>query len=286
MLKEFTPQVVSVCAYPGDREAMCLAALTNGARILWIEQPLATDVGAARRILAAAAQHGARVVVNHKRRYGAPIVAFLNEVATPIGELISVDVVQPCPNLMDFGPHLIDIALACFPAEPIRAQAGGARDPGRSHHGLAQELWLIGSVHFADGTRLSVESGNNLPKASPIIRAHGSLGFTELHVSVPAGAQSVLRVQATNSATIENPPFSEHFHHPIDPAHGNAYYDRLLADVLTAVRNETPCRVDGMHALRGLEILLGLYNSAAQNQHMTWPLTAEGFPWQECPPLA
>ncbi len=280
MLKEFTPEVVSICAYPGDREAMSLAALENGARLLWIEKPLATDLGAAQRILAAAAHHGARVVVNHQRRYGAPMVAFLEAVATRIGNLISVDVVQPCPNLMDFGPHLIDIAQACFPAEPIRAQAGGARDPDHRHHGLPQEAWLVGSVHFADGTRLNVESGNNPPQAAPIIRANGTLGFSELHVSVPAGAQSVLRIQAAGAATIENPPFTEHFHHPLDPAHGNAYYDRLLADVLAAVQAGTPCRVDGSHALRGLEVLLGLYNSAAHNRKISWPLTAERFPWE------
>lgn len=257
------PALVSVCAYPAEREAMCCEALANGARLLWVEKPLAATPEAGARILAAAADCGARVVVGHQRRYAAPVIGFLAACGSAIGRLRTIDIVQPCPNLRDFGCHLLDIALAALPAEPIRILAAAQGDPAERHHGLPVERRLLGSVHFADGARLTVETGEGMP-AVPIIAAYGDGGRAELH----ARAAPCLHVAgADGDAWLAG---DEGFHHP--PTERNAYYDRLLADALACAARGAPCRVDGAAAQRGLALISALYAAAGFGGTMR-PLT-------------
>jgi predicted dehydrogenase len=169
---------------------MALAALDAGARILWLEKPVAVDV----------------------RR--------------PSAVLAAVD-----------------------------------RSSSPMYQGTPTEDHLLAVVHFADGVRLTIQSGD-LPTRAPILRAHGSAGFAELHVGATAGGGGVFRVLASGSAQVENPPCAENFHHGVGD--GNLYYDRLLADILAATREGRSCEVDLVHGIRVLEVITAAERSARE----------------------
>jgi predicted dehydrogenase len=270
MLAATRPTLVSICAFPQDREAMALAALEHGARLLWIEKPVATEAAAARRIATAAARAGARVVVNFQRRYGAPFAWFRETVTGGrIGALQGIDVVQPGDTLMNFGPHLIDAALSALGGrKPVASLGAVDRSSGLTYQGNPTEDHHWSVTHFADGVRLTITSGN-LTSRSPILRAHGDDGFAELHCGVPTGAASVFRWQGRGSAGVENPPCDEHFHH--GTSDGNLYYDRLLVDVLACEHAGRSCIVDLEHGIRGLEIIEMAERSAREGRLVRWP---------------
>ena len=220
MLAAEKPDIVSVLAYVGDREEMTMAALAAGARAVWIEKPFALTLRAARRMMAAAERSGARLFVNHQRRYGKPFEWF-REAAGKIGEVLSVDIVQPGPNLMDFGPHLIDAALFALGPERKLKSMFAAIDwsgPENLWHQVRFENQYLGSAHFEDGTRITIEAGRDIPGKLPILRLNGTLGFAELHLSPQADAQSVFRARLAGAAGVSSGATTEHYHHSEDPA--------------------------------------------------------------------
>lgn len=278
MLAREKPQLVSVCAYPRDREAMVMAALEAGATHLWVEKPFAVTTQSARRMLAAAKARGASLIVNHQRRYS-QVCTWMREAVAEgrIGEVVQVTVVQPCPNLLDFGSHLVDAAISALPGDvPRRAFGAAAMAPGKTHLGLPEDQQVVGSIHFESGARLVIEAGGVLPSRLPIIRVDGTHGFIELHVAKPAGARSVYRARYRDGLSVENPSLIEHFHH--DDRRCNLFYDRLLQDWLECAAAGHPCRVDGEEALRGLDCMLGLLHSAVAGCLIELPWLSD-----ECP---
>jgi len=95
MLTHEKADLVSICGFPQDREAMLSAALEAGARILWVEKPFALSLGEGKRMQAAARAAGARIFVNHQRRMGKVFEWFRAAVSSgKLGSLYSVEVVQ------------------------------------------------------------------------------------------------------------------------------------------------------------------------------------------------
>jgi len=275
MLAELKPDLVSVCAFPPDREEMVTAALRAGARGVWIEKPFALDLAAARRMMAAADQAGARLFVNHQRRYGKPF-EWLRDAAQSgrIGKVLGVTVVQPCPNLLDFGSHLVDAALFALGPEPKTTAIFAAVDwqVGAAWLGIRVESQLAGTIHFSDGTRLVIEAGRRVPARSPVLRVDGTDGFAELHLDPPAGAQSIFRARYAGEAGVASPATNEHFHHSEDPA---LYMKRAALAVRDAIVKGTPTLIDAAEGYRGLEILLGCYAAAEQRRVLVPPFAFE-----------
>jgi predicted dehydrogenase len=274
MLVTVRPQVVSICAYPQDRLAMVEAALAAGAKIIWAEKPLTLSLAEARRIESLALERGARVFVDFQRRYGKPMEDFAAAVrGERIGKLLSIDVVLPCPDLINFGIHLLDLALyALGDRRPVEVQAAADFSGRRSHQGIRTENSLIGTIKFHDGVRLTFETAE-APPAPPIIRAQGTEGHAELHVAVPAGAPGILRARFKGEATLHAPAYDEHFHHGLTD--GQLYYRRVLADILNGVRLGNQTRIDVGEAVRGTELMVGLFASAKAGRRLAYPLAPE-----------
>lgn len=279
MMRVEKPDLVSICAFPNDREAMVTAALDAGARGVWIEKPFATSLGAAQRMMAHARQKKARLFVNHQRRYGAPFEWFRDAARQKkIGELISVDIVQHWGGLMNFPPHLIDAALFAIGSSPaVKMFAGVDWSTVGDYQGTPVEVHSLAAVHFADGVRLTIETGSLEPVRWPVLRAHGTEGFAELHMDVKPGMQSVFRARYAGEPATVSPPTNEHFHHTEDIAF---YMKRAAADVAGALLKGSATRIDVEEAYRGLEILMGIFESARTSRVVTFPLkTGEATPF-------
>lgn len=271
MLAAEKPELVSVCAFPEAREEMVVEALRAGAKIVWAEKPFAMSAASARRMLDAAQSHGARIVVGFQRRYGAPFEAAQLAVDEGrIGQLRSVHIVHPGMGFVDFGPHLLDAALGWLsPARPVTAFAAIRWSSDKLHQGEAVEQQLLGTVHFDDGARLVVESGEHVAKRSPILRADGDRGFVELALSPANDESGVLRGMSLDSGAITCATADENFHHgTVDT---NLYFDRMLLDVARAHATGAATRVDAANALPGVEIMEAWALSAREGRAVSWP---------------
>ncbi len=260
MLEELQPDLVVICAFATSREAMLMAALDNCAKAVWIEKPLALDLSTAKRMMDVAKAKKVRLFVSHQRRYGLPFEWF-RDAGAKVGQVLGVDIVQPMPNLLDFGPHLVDAALYALGREVQLRSVFGAVDWSDvgEWHGVRTERQLLGTAHMTDGSRICIEAGGDHPSRFPILRLNGSLGFAELHLSPAEDASSVFRARLSGESSIRSPETSEHFHHSED---GALYMKRAAADVYRAMTEGMATRIDVGEAYRGLQIIAGVYESA------------------------
>ncbi|MHC4884355.1 MAG: Gfo/Idh/MocA family protein [Planctomycetota bacterium] len=267
MLTELTPDLVSVCAFAPDREVMVNAALDAGAKGIIIEKPFALELEAAERMMAKADACGAHLFVNHQRRYGKPFEAFRGA-AERIGEVLSLDIVQPFGNILDFGSHLIDAAL--FVLGPDRSIdnlfAAVDWEGAQDWQGTRVESRSLASIYFNDGVRLTYEAGDNPIVKTPLLRLNGSDGFAELHLEPAGDASNVYRARLAGSSEIVSLDSTEHIHHSEDPA---LYMTRAVADVRRAMTEGTQTRIDASEAYRGMQIMMGIYRSAREQTAVT-----------------
>lgn len=279
MLTQQKPDLVSICGFPQDREPMLDAALAAGAKVLWVEKPFALSLGEGTRMCEKARVAGARIFVNHQRRMGVAFEWFRQAVASgKLGELYGVDVIQPGPCILEFGPHLIDAALSVL-GDRKPAQVFAAVDMSRpvENKGLLFERNLLATVSYDDGTRLHLQAGE-ISSKSPILRANGSLGFAELHVAVPAGANSIFRMVTSAQAGLENPATDEHFHHSSsDP---QIFYTRCIKHILDALQDKRASMFDVEEAMKGVEITVGAFESARLRKPLSFPIEQQAFPLQ------
>lgn len=282
MIETERPDLVSVCAFPRDREAMVNAALEAGAKAVWIEKPFALGLGAAKRMMQTAEAKGARLFVNHQRRYGTPFRWLKDAACSRIGRLLTIQINQPGPSLLDFGSHLIDIALFCLEGRQA-VEVAAMVDRSRIHEkqGIPVESHLLASVKFDDGARIIMEAGMSGGSLSPIMRIDGSEGFAELNLDVPPGSASIFRARYSGESTISNPASDEHFHHSQDPS---LYVTRAARDIVRAMSEGGPTLIDSSEAIRGLEIMMAIYESGRTGQVVTLPLEQQTFPMDlPCP---
>lgn len=276
MLEREKPDLVVVSAFPPFREEMVMAAQEVRARAVVIEKPMAMGLGAARRMLAVAASTGCRLFVNHQRRYGKPFEWWRDAVARKeIGDLEGIDIAQPGGTFMNFGPHLMDAALFAIGAERKPVRAIGALDltASEDYQGTKGEAQLHASVHFDDGTRLTIEAGRQTCSQLPVLRANGTQGFAELRLEPMSGEGCVFR--KVSGAGVVSPVTNEHFHHS---ENRTLYFHRAYLDIENALRTGAPTRIDAGEALRGLEIIMAAYESARLHRMVGFPLAQETFP--------
>lgn len=281
MLEEVKPDFVSICAFPPDREEMTLAALSAGAKAIWIEKPFAISMGAAHRMILAAEEHGARLFVNFQRRFGRPFEWIQDSVgAGRIGDLIGVQISQPGNEFINFGPHLVDAALNIIDASKNRravkvfAAVEWSED---RYQGIAAESQIAGTVHFSDGSRMVVEAGRSHPALPSVIRFDGTEGFAELRLSPLSEEPGIARGHFRGDTGVIVLDIDENFHHgAIDK---NLYVDRALQDILDALENGRSSRIDAAAVLPGLEIMLALYESANQGKMIDLPLAQQESPF-------
>lgn len=260
MLNEEKPDLVSVCAFAPDREKMVGAALEAGAKGILIEKPFALSLEAARNMSRKAKDFGARLFVNHQRRYGKPYEAARDAIAN-IGDLQSIDISQPFGNILDFGSHLIDMAL--FFAGPSRKAetlfAAIDWSDATDWHGTKVESHSLMSLYFDDGCRLTYEAQSISKIKTPLIRVNGSMGYIELHLEPAADVSNVYRARLEGSSDVSSINSSEHIHHSEDPA---LYMKRAVADIAHVMQNGGQTHIDEAEAMRGLEIMMAMYESA------------------------
>jgi predicted dehydrogenase len=136
MLRESEPDVVIVATPPDSHADYCVSALEAGAHVL-CEKPFVSSIEEADRIMAAAADAGRQVALNHEFRE-MPIFRALRDATTP-DEVVFAQVWQLMDlppwaepgwrgamlqrTLYEAGVHLVDFLMALFAERPVAVSA-------------------------------------------------------------------------------------------------------------------------------------------------------------------
>ena len=288
MLHEKQPQLVAICTESGLHAQIALDCIHAGCNVI-IEKPIALSIADADAIIAAAKEKGVKVCVNHQNRFNKSIQKIRDAVDRGrFGKMFYGTAhirwardweyysrakwrgtwAQDGGCLMNQCIHNIDLLIWMMGGEPVEVMAYTDR---LKHDYIEAEDLGLAVVKFANGTYGIIEGTTNVyPKnLEETLYLFGEKG------TVKAGGSAVNRIEEWNfsdalddSATIkatfaEDPPNVYGFGH-----------SRLYADVISAIENDHQPLVTAEEGKKALEMILAIYQSAAEGRPVKLPLEA------------
>ncbi|TDQ02641.1 MULTISPECIES: Gfo/Idh/MocA family protein [Microbacteriaceae] len=274
MLREERPDIVSVCTPPAFRRAVVDAAIDAGVRAIHCEKPFALSYGDAVTMTERAADAGVQLTVNLQRRFE-PVHRFaraqLDDGA--IGELVSIE--GYCPNLFDWGSHIVDLALFYRHDEPAEWVLGQIDvSTNRYVYGAFVETSSLTQVAWSDGVRATIATGRE--PATPILNRENNLGLI-LQGSrgriVVNGQECIVQRFGVDGMRFASPYASDPstWDHGIDPAIF-ACTREAVADLVDGLQTGEEPVLAARHALAGAAIVFATYESSRSRGRVGLPL--------------
>ncbi|MDD2954928.1 MAG: Gfo/Idh/MocA family oxidoreductase [Oscillospiraceae bacterium] len=279
-------ELAAIATPSGSHGELALQAVRNGCHVL-VEKPLALSLGQADRLLQEAARQGVWVGVCHQKRFNraAALAKTLAE-SGKLGELSHGAAVvrwsrdksyydlapwrgtweQDGGAMMNQCIHAADL-LCWLLGEPKSVRAWTAN---RVHRYIEAEDLGIAVVEFQNGILGTLEGTTavypeNMEETLSLFGSSGTIKMggkaverVEILRCAALGREEETRLREENS---EGPPNIYGFgHRPL-------YYD-----MARAIREKRPPAVDGAAGRRALELVLGVYRSAAEGREVHFPL--------------
>jgi predicted dehydrogenase len=295
MLEKEKPHLVSIAMrQPREHKTIALAAIEAGAS-LFMEKPMTETVAEADDILAAADQHGAKIVVAHNRRYS-PEFANLKALLAEgfLGQVREVrlqgkqDARAGGEDMLVLGTHDFDLLrfyfgdpLWCFATvtqdgrDVTRQDVRSGREPmrvaGDSIHALftfargVRATWC--SVKTADGWNTSPPRRENwafeILGTRRVVGYQSSPGFYYL--------DSPYLLQPGDGARWQPLPPSTQGAAPLRPKH-------MGRDLVHAVETNTQPLCSGADGRWAIEMVSAVYQSHLAKARVTFPLVERSHP--------
>ena len=118
------PDVLAIATTAPSHAPLLDAALDAGLKRFMVEKPFVTGIDEGRTVLDKAERLGARVVVNHGRRFHPAYAALKARDGTPeLGDLRAIGVTMGAGGLGCMGVHYLDLFAQMFDAPPARVYA-------------------------------------------------------------------------------------------------------------------------------------------------------------------
>ncbi len=128
LIADRKPEVVIISTWTGSHSTIAVDAIRGGARVVVLEKPVSHSLAEAGRIIKAAEEHGASVIVNHERRFDSRYRKVRSMIDSgAIGRVISANarmhtgryrgrsaVTEGGGPLLHDGTHLVDILRFFF----------------------------------------------------------------------------------------------------------------------------------------------------------------------------
>jgi len=274
MLKNERPDIVSVCTPPGMHLEVVRTALESGARAVHCEKPAALSYGDVLEMLRLARAAGAQLTFNLQRRFE-PVHRFAREqiAGGAIGDVISIE--GYCPNLPDWGTHIIDLIffyLGDRPAEWVTGQIDVSIN--RYVYGAFAETSSLTQVKWADGVSAVVVTGRD--PDTPVLNLQNNTGLlvqgTEGRIDV-RGARCVVRRFGADDLVLESPFDTDpsHWVRGVDPAI-IACTGEAIADLVTSLTSGAEPVCAATHAVAGAEVIFATYESSSTRRRVRLPL--------------
>lgn len=301
MLADVRLDVVTVATPTALHAEQTLAAAAAGARGICCEKPLATNLGDGRRMVAACSERGVALIANHQRRMGADLVEARRLIAEgALGELVVLR--GSCAgDLLSDGTHLIDSLLFLAGDEPVDWVLGQVhRKPGSPEsdasgasgfrYGHAVETGAIAAIGLRSGLRIELATGDMRPAARlyqdyEVVGTRGTLWRCGDRV----GANLFIRdaagggwVTGKEGGALRPVPAGEGEGgdwRPVPaPAGSPGAMEAAYARLAETINSGAAHPMSGRNALRDLEVLLAVIESARLHRKLRLPLAQERYP--------
>ena len=249
MLAAEQPDIVSVATPTPMHEEMALASVEAGVKAIFLEKPIASNLAGADRVVAACADAGIPLAVNHTRR-GDAVYRKVAELAQSgeVGDLHSMMMLFPS-RLMWIGTHGLDLMNFVGGDVPVRwvsgeIQEGGDRDPGGN-----------AIFEYDNGVRGFINGFKNNP-----------VGF-RLHV---IGSEGEIVISRYDLKLWRNKPGTRMGYEPVVypfPLSLNYVSPmvKLIEELVDAIEGGPEPVSNGRTALSALEQVVGMYCSSRQD---------------------
>ncbi|MFG1807786.1 Gfo/Idh/MocA family protein [Streptomyces sp. NPDC049040] len=274
LLAATRPDIVSVCTPPAFHLEVVRAAVAAGARAIHCEKPIALSYGDALEMAACAADAGVQLTFNLQRRFD-PVQRQAREwiAQGEIGEVVTIE--GYCPNLFDWGTHILDLVLfhrQDAAPEWVLGQIDVSVD--RYVYGVFTEAASLTQVGWADGVRAVVSTGRE-PHTS-VLNLENDLGLIVQGTRGRAdirGSRARVRRFGRNDLVRESPfdTDTSTWDHAVDPAIVAGTAD-AIRDLVESLRTGRQPALDARYALRGAELIFATYESSRSRRRVRLPL--------------
>lgn len=271
LLKKTQPDIVSLCTYVGARRAVLEQCLAAGVKIIWCEKPLALTMEDARAMETAAERAGAKIVVNHLRRYhpGFQVARKLIQEGA-IGQLSMMTASIGGWDLMEWGTHWLDMMRFLNGDQAVTWVMGQARcTPEKKGYGHVMEQHAISYFSFENGARGFLDGGCGIPGSSSI-RAIGSAGYLDI---------------AEEKLTLVDKEGLREVKLPAAPEGKSAWensWNCVIEDLLNWAEGGPESTLSLRNGVLSTELYLAAYESAKQGDQIDLPLLGQReFPLDE-----
>jgi predicted dehydrogenase len=268
------PDIVSICTPPAFRRPVVEAAIDAGVRAIHCEKPFALSYGDAVAMTERASAAGVQLTVNLQRRFE-PVHRFARAQLDEgtIGELVSIE--GYCPNLFDWGSHIVDLALFYrhdAPADWVLGQIDVSTN--RYVYGAFVETSSLTQVAWPDGVRATIATGRE--PATPVLNRENNLGLilqgTRGRIVVN-GRECLVQRFGGDGRRFLSPYASDPatWDHGIDPAIF-ACTEAAVADLVDGLDTGAEPALAARHALAGAAIVFATYESSRSRGRVALPL--------------
>ncbi|PXY36995.1 oxidoreductase [Prauserella flavalba] len=293
--------MVSVCTPHPTHEAVVTEAAVHGVHVL-CEKPIAIDLGAAARMVAACEAAGVILGVLFQRRFwpaaqriraaiddgtlGRPFLGHASVLLHRDTSYYTADAWRGTwatdggGVLITQAVHNVDL-LQWFMGEAVEVSAAHTT----VKHGAVIEVedTAVATVRFASGGLATVAASTALtPGLGTRVRVTGSTGATAGLAEYPEGSEARVDVWAVPGAEAVTSPFGSGLAAdlPLSAINGSLapFHALQIADFAAAVRDGRDPAVTGREAAKSLAILTALYASAASGRPEPVPTLKEEIP--------
>ena len=271
MLSAEEPDVVTVATGDHQHADAVAAAAEAGAKGIFCEKPLATNLADADRMLEAVDKHDCILSIDHTRRW-MPAWCYVAEKvieAGEIGEVLTIVGGFSGERSMLFrnGTHVIDVMCWLADSDPEWVMAElepGYEDyteyRGDGGHVPETEPAAHGYIHFSNGVRAFYSGGPKEKVTNPIrVTVEGTLGDMQITENLLSTTVTVYKNGESRIVDMAS-------------QHSEAI-SQAVTDLIDVIENDGTPRSTGRDGMRVVEIMLGFLESQRQgNSRVQLPL--------------
>jgi len=294
MIEAEKPEFVVVAARHSDQHlSMGMAAVNAGAHI-YMEKPFMPTLVEADGLLKAAHAKGLRIAVAHQMRMEPSVTTLKKSItAGKLGELLEIRAWGKQDNaraggedMIVLGTHLFDL-MRLFGGDVKWCQAGvtqSGKEITKANARLTKDLVgpvagdeVIAQFGFDHGVVGTFNSRAKLREAAGPwgLEIIGTKGSARVLTNVPAQVfvKSITPWNAEGHIDTWKRPAG-----PVVPSSFALANARLVDDLIVAIEERREPECSGQNAMKAIEMVMGVYQSALSHSRVVFPLTERSHP--------
>lgn len=250
--------ILSVCTWPTLHCEMVLEAIAAGVKIILCEKPMAVSLEEIDAMVSAASEAGARLFVNHQRRYEQPYRGARRLIEDGVlGEVLRIEgYVGDGWDLMSWGSHWVDMSRYFAGEKNVSWVLAATESTGKVRYGHLVEDQMLLQFAFEDGPLALVHTGPHTTGAGLIVT--GSAGTLRMTFE---GSTLALSTRDADAVLDEY----------LQPDDGDGFV-LAIADIIGSTSDGTNSLIDGASGHADTEIMLAAYESARTSGIVRLPL--------------